>query len=146
MEVALVERRLDRTYLGTISTVNKAVWSSNKPSSALKAGSTLPPLAVRTALTTEKSMLGNASLRVFSACCRGLRGRGGCGGGCSAAIVDWVVGVESTVEGFGKDLLGEAGVSRGSSSKSSSLAVVGDSGGPSAFCRRISAKSVFHVQ
>ena len=49
----------------------------NEPRSALKAGSTCPPLAVNTALTTAASMLGKASLSVFSACCRGLNGRGG---------------------------------------------------------------------
>jgi len=61
------------------------------PRRALKAGSTLPPLAVNTALMTAASMLGNASLRVFSACCCGLRGRGGFGGAASS----------STVAGFG---------------------------------------------
>jgi len=44
------------------------------PNKALKAGSTLPPLAVKTALMTLISMEGNASLSVFSACSRGLSG------------------------------------------------------------------------
>jgi hypothetical protein len=59
--------------------------SRDLPSSALKAGSTRPPLAVRTAFTTAASMLGKASFRVFSACCCGLRGRGGFGGGTSSS-------------------------------------------------------------
>lgn len=57
------------------------------PRSALNAGSICPPLAVKTALTTTASMLGNASFRVFSACCCGLSGRGGLGGGMSSARI-----------------------------------------------------------
>ncbi len=51
------------------------------PRSALKAGSTFPPLAFRTALTTAASIEGKASFRVISACCAGAKGRGGLGGG-----------------------------------------------------------------
>lgn len=54
-------------------------------SSALKAGSTFPPLATSTALTTLVSMPGKASMSVFSACWCGLIGRGGFGGGISVA-------------------------------------------------------------
>ncbi len=76
------------------------------PSRALKAGSTLPPLARRIALMTAPSIDGKASFRVFSACCSGFNGRGGFGGatsspelGCAA-----VVGVvEDTLRGDGDD-------------------------------------------
>jgi hypothetical protein len=51
------------------------------PRSASKAGSTLPPLADRTAFTTERSIEGKASVRVFSACSLGLRGLAGFAGG-----------------------------------------------------------------
>lgn len=54
------------------------------PSRALNAGSTLPPLALSTALTTFVSMVGKASMSVFSACCIGLSGRGGFVGGISS--------------------------------------------------------------
>lgn len=53
------------------------------PSKALKAGSTSPLLAVRTALTTAASMVGKASRRVFSFCSRWLRGLAGFEGGSS---------------------------------------------------------------
>ena len=104
-------------------------WESGSviPSRALKAGSTLPPLAVRTALTTLASMVGNASFRVFSACCRGLKGRGGLAGGASSlggglgkvdgSVLERVVGVTVPVSW--------------SLSKSNGRAVVGLSGGPS---------------
>jgi len=81
------------------------------PNSALKAGSTRPPLAVRTALTTAASMLGKASLNVASACCCGLRGRGGFAGADSSPAGCGEVGPEFS----------------GSSSKSRGRAVVGDS-------------------
>ena len=54
------------------------------PNKALKAGSTCPPLAASTALTTDASMLGKASFKVFSACTRALTGRGGLAGGVSS--------------------------------------------------------------
>jgi hypothetical protein len=69
-------------------------------------------------------MLGNASFSIFSACCRGLSGLGGLGGG---------VGPSSLFPNCGEGL--EMGVpaeitpdSWGSSSKSRGRAVVGDSG------------------
>lgn len=58
------------------------------PRSASKAGSTLPPLAVRTAFTTATSIDGKASIRVFSACSRGLRGLGGFAGGGGSSDPD----------------------------------------------------------
>jgi hypothetical protein len=61
------------------------------PSRALNAGSTRPPLAIKTALTTAASMLGKASFKVFSACCCGLNGRGGLGGGISSLAL-WDAG------------------------------------------------------
>lgn len=77
-------------------------------------------------------MEGKASFSVFSACCSGANGRGGFGGatsppdpGCGTA------GDEAT---FG----GDVGVSVGSSSKSSALAVVGDSGRSSGFYGTVS--------
>ena len=90
------------------------------PSRALKAGSTCPPLAESTAFTTVASMDGKASLRVASACSRGLIGRGGLGGGASS--FGGGLGAETP-------LLSPAGfVSPSwSLSKSSGLAVVGDS-------------------
>ena len=93
----------------------------------MKAGSTFPPLARKTAFTTAASMEGNASLSVFSACCSGANGRGGFGGATSSADV----GCEKADgwSAFG----GDAGVSVGSSSKSNALAVVGDSGRSSSF-------------
>lgn len=54
------------------------------PNNALKAGSTLPPLAARTALTTLGSMEGKASLNVISACSCVLVGLGGLEGGVSS--------------------------------------------------------------
>lgn len=95
-------------------------------SKALKAGSTLPPLANNTALTTLMSMLGKASIKVASARAWGLMGRGGFGGGASSS---WKLTLGL---GLGE---GDAAVSRtavapvscGSSSKSSGRAVVGDS-------------------
>lgn len=52
---------------------------------ALKAGSTLPPLATNTALMTLGSISGKASISVFCACTCGSTGRGGFGGGISVA-------------------------------------------------------------
>lgn len=57
----------------------------HEPRRALNARSTFQLLAVKTALTTPGSILGNASLRVFSDCSLGFRGRGGCGGAASTA-------------------------------------------------------------
>ena len=74
-------------------------------------------------------MLGNASIRVFSACCWGLIGRGGLGGGISvASSVKRTPGFGDLDVGGGEVTLSwvAAGVSL-SSSKSSSRAVVGDS-------------------
>ena len=97
------------------------------PSRALNAGSSRPPLARKTAFTTLASIEGNASLRVFSACCSGPSGRGGFGGAASSPEPGVGVGLEGA--GFG----GDAGVSAVSSSKSRAFAVVGDSGRGSAF-------------
>lgn len=97
------------------------------PNKALKAGSTLPPLAVRTARTTLASMVGKASLSVISACSRGLKGLGGFGGGASSSLGG----------GFGWDgCVCDGSVAftvpvSWSLSKSKGRAVVGDSGGPS---------------
>lgn len=97
------------------------------PRRALNAGSTLPPLAVRTARTTAASMVGKASLNVFSACSRGLNDRGGFDGGAASSlggglgtvsVLDAFVGVDTTPVSW-------------SLSKSNGRAVVGDSGGPS---------------
>jgi hypothetical protein len=98
-------------------------------SRALKAGSTFPPLATRTALTTFASMAGNASINVFSACCCVLMGRGGLGGGISVASSEKRTPGLGDLDGGGGEetcSAGAAGVSL-SSSKSSSRAVVGDS-------------------
>ena len=62
-------------------------------------------------------MAGKASLSVFSACCCAFNGRGGFGGATSSLDSEFVSCEE------------ERGISWGSSSKSSSRAVVGDSGG-----------------
>lgn len=90
------------------------------PRRALKAGSTCPPLAARTALTTPGSTPGNASRRVVSACSRALTGRGGFAGGTS-----------SFGGGLGAAPVGVATPPSWSLSKSRGRAVVGDSGGPS---------------
>jgi hypothetical protein len=106
--------------------------SADVLSSALKAGSTFPPLATRTALMTLLSMSGKASISVFCACCCGDMGRGGFGGGISvAASVKRTPGL-GDLEGAGgavaESCADAAGASL-SSSKSSSRAVVGLSGG-----------------
>ena len=76
---------LDLTCLyGVNIRTNPSLYLEVIPSRALNAGSTLPPLARRTALTTAASMDGKASLRVFSACCSGFKGRGGFGGATSS--------------------------------------------------------------
>ena len=104
--------------------------NTSLPNRALNAGSTFPLLARKTALTTARSTEGKASRRVFSACCAAVNGRGGLGGptsspaGCEASAVDTSIGAE-------------LGLCRGSSSKSSSFAVVGDSGRPLGFCARL---------
>lgn len=58
-----------------------------EPRSALNARSTFQLLAFKTALTTEASMLGKASLKVFSDCSLGLRGLGGFGGAAGGVSV-----------------------------------------------------------
>ena len=98
----------------------------------MNAGSTFPPLARNTALTTAASIEGKASFKVLSACCSGANGRGGFGGATSSP--DPVCEVVDALVDFG----GDAGVSRGSSSKSNALAVVGDSGRSSNLCAMIS--------
>ena len=129
---AAVRLRRDLTCLDIVSLcVTQVLNLSCIPKSALNAGSILPPLALNTAFTTAASMEGNASFNVFSACCSGARGRGGFGGGASSIPGCGVVAEE---EGLG----GDAGVSIGSSSKSSAFAVVGDSGRGSDFYRSIS--------
>ena len=123
----------DLTCLDGVSIpTNSSCGFGLRPSRALNAGSTLPPLARKTALTTAASMAGKASLRVISACCSGFMGRGGFGGGKSSPEpgCGTEVGVlEGTLRWEGDD-----GISWGSSSKSNSRAVVGDSGGPVGFC------------
>lgn len=94
----------------------------------MKAGSTCPPLARKTALTTAASIEGKASFKVFSACCSGANGRGGLGGGASSAAPEVGFSVATA------DFRGEDGVSAVSSSKSKAFAVVGDSGRASGFC------------
>lgn len=105
---------------------------ANLLNSALKAGSTLPPLATRTALITLLSMSGKASISVFCACCCGDMGRGGFGGGISvASSLNRTPGLGDFEGGEGAVAVSwveEAGASL-SSSKSSSRAVVGLSGG-----------------
>lgn len=98
------------------------------PSNALKAGSSLPPLARKTALTTAASIAGNASFKVVSACCSGANGRGGFGGATSSPEPGCTVDVAAA------DLKGDAVGSTASSSKSKALAVVGDSGRGAIFC------------
>ena len=76
---------------------------------------------MRTALTTAPSIEGNASFKVFSACCCGDSGLGGLGGGISSAAgagCALALAVMVLLEGE------EGAVS---SSKSRALAVVGDS-------------------
>lgn len=94
----------------------------------MKAGSTRPPLARKTALTTAASMEGKASFKVFSACCSGANGRGGLGGGTSSPALGFGFSVGIA------EFMGDADVSAVSSSKSNAFAVVGDSGGASGFC------------
>lgn len=101
------------------------------PSRALNAGSTWPPLAVKTAFTTAASMVGNASFKVFSACCCGDSGLGGFGGAASSdGAVDCGIVLDAGVLSDGDD-------GAVSSSKSRALAVVGDSGRVS-FCMIVS--------
>ena len=129
---AAVRLRLDLTCLDIVSLcITHVLNLSCIPKRALNAGSILPPLALNTAFTTAASIEGNASFKVFSACCSGARGRGGFAGGASSVPGRGVVAEE---EGLG----GDAGVSIGSSSKSSAFAVVGDSGRGSDFYRSIS--------
>lgn len=101
-------------------------------SSALKAGSTLPPLATRTALTTLGSTPGKASISVFCACAWESTGRGGFWGGIStASSLKRTPGLGDLEAGDGAVALSwvEAAEASLSSSKSSSRAVVGLSGG-----------------
>src|SRR5271154_2193210 len=93
------------------------------PRRALKAGSTDPPLAVRTALMIAASIDGKASFRVISACSWGGRGLGGFTGGTSTIVL----GLD--VAGSSSSKLLWAPWSCASSSKSNGRAVVGDSGG-----------------
>lgn len=72
------------------------------------------------ALTTEASTVGNASLRVFSACCCGVNGRGGFGGGAGADSAD--------CPGAAEDEVTPLSCGSSSPSKSRGRAVVGDSG------------------
>ncbi len=101
--------------------------------SALNAGSTLPPLASRTALTTLVSISGKASISVFCAWAFGSAGRGGfCGGISSACSENLTPGLGDFEAGGGEVVFSGAAEDAGaslSSSKSSSRAVVGLSGG-----------------
>jgi len=123
---------LDLTCLQDISIARgKESFSHIAPNRALKAGSTFPPLARRTALMTAASIEGKASLSVFCACCSGFKGRGGFGGATSSSEPGCGTEVVVLEDALWED--GDDGFSRGSSSKSNSRAVVGDSGGPVGF-------------
>lgn len=92
-------------------------WSArhvNVLSKALKAGSTLPWLATKTALTTLGSVSGKASIRVASVCAMGLMGRGGFGGGVSSSLLagSWKL----TFLGCGEVVEGAAAAGVGASS------------------------------
>ncbi len=106
--------------------VRQWLWC-HVPSRALKAGSTLPPLATSTAFITLVSSEGKASINVASACAWGLIGLGGFGGGadCSSSLKLTFFGAGCDTGGGASDgaLVGW----RASSSKSGSFAVVGDS-------------------
>ena len=108
----------------------KASQALSIPSKALKAGSTLPPLAIRTALTILTSILGNASIKVCSACACGLCGLGGFAGAVSSCSAKLTLGLGDGLLIAFDGLTGP--LSCASSSKSNSLAVVGDSA--PAFC------------
>ena len=115
------------------------------PSKALNAGSTFPPLAIRTALTTAASIEGNASRKVFSACCCGFKGRGGFGGGVSSTSVFGIAGISFSevvwIIGFvASDVMGA------SSSNSSSCAIGAESGRTLAFCIVASCQSRVQYQ
>lgn len=90
------------------------------PNRALNAGSTLPPLATKTALMTLESIVGKASLRVFSFWDCGLKGRAGLVGASSSST-------STKLTCLGVGLLSGLLSWWSSSSKSSSRAVVGDS-------------------
>lgn len=60
----------------------------------------MPPLALKTALMTEMSMLGNASFRISSVFCVSVEGLGGFGGAASAAVVDDAMLDEAAVLGL----------------------------------------------
>ena len=85
-------------------------------------------------------MLGNASLSVFSACCCGLSGRGGLGGGTSSTALCGGTAEAEVVAGVDSGALGEAGMIWGSSSNLSSRAVVGDSKGAVLFHSTLSQR------
>ena len=110
------------------------------PSRALKAGSTLPPLALSTALMTVSSTVGNASFKIMTFFWASVSGRGGFGGAVSAGescavgpvfrgfafggVIELVLG-----PGLAAVLLSERALvsCTSSSSISSGRAVVGDS-------------------
>lgn len=93
----------------------------------------MPPLATSTALMTLLSTPGKASISVFCACTWGSTGRGGLGGGISvASSLKRTPGLGDLDDGGGDAACSGAEAAVGvslSSSKSSSRAVVGLSGG-----------------
>jgi hypothetical protein len=123
---ALLAQNLDRTCLENVKSHALYTADGNRHilNSALKAGSTLYPLATSTAFTTFESIEGKASTSVVSACACGLSGRGGFAGGVSSSC-SWKLTRLGCAAG--SDKWSGAWLSWGSSSKSGSLAVVGDS-------------------
>lgn len=108
------------------------ILGSHVLNSALNAGSTFPPLATSTAFTTVVSISGNASISVFCACTCGSTGRGGFCGGISSACSENLTPCLGDFEIGGGDAVFSGAEDVGaslSSSKSSSRAVVGLSGG-----------------
>ena len=108
------------------------------PSRALKAGSTRPPLAVRTALITPSSTVGNASFNMSWFFCASVIGRGGLGGGVGPSESCLELSIGDTVP---SPVIPVSCMS--SSDMSSGCAVVGDSAPESVtlFCQVASAST-----
>ncbi len=94
-----------------------------------------PPLAVRTALMTDRSMLGNASFRMCSFFSVSDTGRGGFGGGASSEAGWFGVPALAVVVLLASSPRMPVSC-RSSSSISSGRAVVGDSGETGRWARR----------
>lgn len=104
------------------------VWASILRS-AFVALATSPPLANRTALMTLGSMSGNISESAFSSSACLFTGRGGLAGGISVGSSEnRTPGLGDLEGGGGAVALSPVAGASASSSKSSSRAVVGDSG------------------